>query len=149
MSQFSKGGFSGNRGGFRKSGGGQGARGFGGPKEMFQATCAECGNSCEVPFRPNGRKPVFCNDCFKKDESPRKESRDFAPRNDFAEKRQNAHPDQAFNDLKAEMRMVNKNLERLISLFMQEIQEETEEVFEEKEKQKPEKKKKSKKEKKG
>jgi CxxC-x17-CxxC domain-containing protein len=119
MSQFSKGGFSGNRGGFRKSGGGQGARGFGGPKEMFEATCAECGNSCQVPFRPNGRKPVFCNDCFKKEESPRKESRDFAPRNDFGGERQNVRPDQAFNDLKAELRMVNKNLERLISLLTQ------------------------------
>ena len=35
--------------------------------EMYETTCAECGNSCEVPFRPNGNKPVFCNDCFKKD----------------------------------------------------------------------------------
>ncbi|MFA5854946.1 MAG: CxxC-x17-CxxC domain-containing protein [Candidatus Gracilibacteria bacterium] len=33
--------------------------------EMFQATCATCGQECEVPFKPNGRKPVFCRDCFK------------------------------------------------------------------------------------
>lgn len=145
MSQFSKGGFSRSRGGFAKSSGGQGSRNFGGPKEMFQATCAECGNSCEVPFRPNGRKPVFCNDCFKKDESPRKESRDFAPRNNFGDKRQEVRPDQAFNDLKAELRLVNKNLERLISLFGQEVKEETKKVSETKEEVKPEKKKKSKK----
>lgn len=33
---------------------------------MHHATCDECGNDCEVPFRPNGDKPVFCNQCFKK-----------------------------------------------------------------------------------
>lgn len=36
--------------------------------EMFQTVCSECGNECEVPFKPNGRKPVFCRSCFKKDE---------------------------------------------------------------------------------
>jgi len=35
-------------------------------KEMFQATCSECGQSCEVPFRPTGDKPVLCSTCFGK-----------------------------------------------------------------------------------
>lgn len=35
--------------------------------EMFQATCSECGNACEVPFKPTGRKPILCDKCFKKD----------------------------------------------------------------------------------
>jgi CxxC-x17-CxxC domain-containing protein len=51
----------------------RGARPYGarqdGPIEMHQATCNECGNKCEVPFRPNGKKPIYCRDCFKgKDE---------------------------------------------------------------------------------
>jgi len=33
---------------------------------MYPATCSECGKSCEVPFKPSGDKPVYCNDCFKK-----------------------------------------------------------------------------------
>ena len=33
---------------------------------MHKAICDECGDSCEVPFRPAGDKPVFCNNCFKK-----------------------------------------------------------------------------------
>lgn len=34
---------------------------------MFKAICEECGSSCEVPFKPTGNKPVYCNNCFKKD----------------------------------------------------------------------------------
>lgn len=32
--------------------------------QMFQAKCANCGKMAEVPFRPNGKKPVYCKDCF-------------------------------------------------------------------------------------
>ncbi len=32
---------------------------------MHKAVCAECGDPCEVPFRPTGDKPVYCNNCFK------------------------------------------------------------------------------------
>ncbi|MBI4599262.1 hypothetical protein HY734_03660 [Candidatus Uhrbacteria bacterium] len=35
---------------------------------MHQATCSECGNSCEVPFKPAPGRPVFCPNCFRKDE---------------------------------------------------------------------------------
>ncbi len=36
----------------------------GGPREMFPATCAECGKETEVPFRPSMDRPVYCRDCF-------------------------------------------------------------------------------------
>src|SRR3989344_1847310 len=32
--------------------------------QMFSAVCSECNRTCEVPFRPTGDRPVFCNDCF-------------------------------------------------------------------------------------
>jgi len=32
---------------------------------MHKAVCDECGKDCEVPFKPSGDKPVFCNECFK------------------------------------------------------------------------------------
>lgn len=41
-----------------------GDRGAGRPREMFQATCSNCGNTAEVPFNPRGDKPVYCRDCF-------------------------------------------------------------------------------------
>ena len=41
---------------------------------MHQATCDKCGNKCEVPFKPTSGKPVYCSDCFRKNEYS--ESRD-------------------------------------------------------------------------
>ena len=88
MGEFKKfGGYSGNRGGgdFKRGGDrpafGGGRPAFGGPRSfggkpsfnkfgdrgdrpMHKATCSECANTCEVPFRPTGEKPVFCNNCF-------------------------------------------------------------------------------------
>jgi CxxC-x17-CxxC domain-containing protein len=37
-----------------------------GPREMHKATCAECKKECEVPFKPDGSRPVYCRDCFQK-----------------------------------------------------------------------------------
>lgn len=37
-----------------------------GPRRMYSATCAECGNSTEVPFKPTTGKPVYCQDCYQK-----------------------------------------------------------------------------------
>ncbi len=43
----------------RKEGGG-GAR----QREMFTATCSQCGGVAEVPFQPRGDRPVYCRNCF-------------------------------------------------------------------------------------
>jgi len=61
----SRGGFSrgGSRGGF---GGGRSFGGDRGDRQMFDATCDNCGKSCQVPFRPTQGKPVYCSDCFEK-----------------------------------------------------------------------------------
>ena len=36
----------------------------GGP-EVSTVTCAECGKPAEVPFKPKGDRPVYCNDCYR------------------------------------------------------------------------------------
>ena len=54
-----------------RSGGGRsfGRRSFDGDRssdrQMFKTTCSNCSKECEVPFQPSGRKPVYCNDCFR------------------------------------------------------------------------------------
>ena len=103
---------------------------FGGPKTMYKASCATCGKSCEVPFRPNGKKPVFCADCFVRDDSAPRPSydnkREFSPRPSFG---RDAAPRPSFNrdaaprddrsmqDVKSELHGINEKLERLISLL--------------------------------
>lgn len=48
----------------RSSNSGGGERGGGRQREMFTATCSQCGGVAEVPFNPRGDKPVYCRDCF-------------------------------------------------------------------------------------
>jgi CxxC-x17-CxxC domain-containing protein len=52
---YSSGGYSGgsNGGGYDRA-----------PREMFSATCSNCGREAQVPFRPTSGKPVYCSDCF-------------------------------------------------------------------------------------
>ncbi len=55
-------------------------------REMFKATCSDCGKECEVPFKPTEGKPVRCQDCFKKNR-PRRDNnsrRDNFSRNNFS-----------------------------------------------------------------
>ena len=45
-----------------------GSRGgsYGAPRQMFPATCAQCGKDTQVPFEPTNGKPVYCSDCYRK-----------------------------------------------------------------------------------
>ncbi len=43
------------------SGGGSG-RGY--QRQMYSATCAQCGKQTEVPFEPRQDRPVYCSDCY-------------------------------------------------------------------------------------
>src|SRR5260221_7958011 len=78
----------GSRGGFQSRGRSSfGGGDRGGDRQMFKATCDNCGKPCEVPFRPTSGKPVYCSDCFEKmggrDARPeRSEFRSEAPRGD-------------------------------------------------------------------
>ena len=71
-SSYSSGGYDSGYGG---GGGGYSSGGYGGgggggyrssaPREMFDATCSNCGKDAKVPFRPTNGKPVYCSDCFR------------------------------------------------------------------------------------
>lgn len=58
-----------------KSSGGFNNRSYGfsrpgfGEREMHKAKCSECGNDCEVPFKPTEGKPVYCKECYQKRKS--------------------------------------------------------------------------------
>ena len=108
------GGGRGGYGGGRSYGGGGGGRfggnrGFGGPREMFHAVCSNCGKDCEVPFKPSGEKPVFCNDCFRKD------SGDTQPRGGGRFNRDDRAPQGP--NYQAQFDTLNQKLDSLIALL--------------------------------
>lgn len=61
-------------GGYRSNGGGGGYSS--GPRQLYSATCSECGKETEVPFNPTPGKPVYCRECFQSRKSA-------APRYDY------------------------------------------------------------------
>ncbi|MFA6475312.1 MAG: CxxC-x17-CxxC domain-containing protein [Patescibacteria group bacterium] len=141
MSDFKR---SGKFSGKRKSSGGSSRGGFGGgrsagrgsfgrpsfdrsdeSREMFEATCADCGKSCEVPFKPNGRKPVLCRECFRK--TGPSESRDdsrseFKPsfrRSDSSDRGSDRRPAAPTPNYKVELDKINSKLDQIIQALGQ------------------------------
>jgi CxxC-x17-CxxC domain-containing protein len=56
---------SGGGGGYGGGGSYGGGGGYDRPqRQMYPATCSECGKETQVPFQPRGDKPVYCSDCF-------------------------------------------------------------------------------------
>lgn len=52
---------------YEKRGFGRGGGGYDRPpREMHKVTCADCGQETEVPFKPDGTRPVYCRDCYQK-----------------------------------------------------------------------------------
>ena len=51
----------GSQGGYGGSGGYRSTN-----RQMFPATCAQCGKATEVPFEPRGDRPVYCSQCYNK-----------------------------------------------------------------------------------
>lgn len=45
---------------------GSSGSGYGGPRQMYDAVCSDCGQPCQVPFKPSGDRPVYCRECFSK-----------------------------------------------------------------------------------
>ena len=41
-------------------------------REMHTAVCAECKQECQVPFKPDGTRPVYCRECYAKKRPPRR-----------------------------------------------------------------------------
>lgn len=70
-------------------------------ERMYTAICDKCGNECEVPFKPTGSKPIFCNNCFKD-----------TSRN-IREKDRNQHD----NDLLKKIDSINDKLEKILEVL--------------------------------
>ncbi|MBU0628128.1 MAG: hypothetical protein KKC75_02985 [Nanoarchaeota archaeon] len=107
-------------GGYNRRDSGRTSRGVGRPlrdskKEMHEVTCDKCGKSCEVPFKPTGSKPVYCRDCYRKDEDSGSESR-FGSRRESRPRYGNSEPRQESNS-SAELEQINAKLDRILELL--------------------------------
>lgn len=93
--------------GGKRFGGGSGGSDW---KPMHKAICNDCGSSCQVPFKPNGSRPVLCSHCFQKsnDSGPRKFSDDRRP--SFQERSGGGNNDQISEQLKT----MNAKLDAII-----------------------------------
>jgi CxxC-x17-CxxC domain-containing protein len=86
---------------------------------MFAATCAKCHKACEVPFRPNGERPVFCKDCFGARPSGNDYGRKDAPGRDFPKREfapstpKSTVEDTRIDELKRTMEAMNKKLDAI------------------------------------
>ena len=58
---------------------------------MHKATCSDCGQECEVPFKPTEGKPVRCNDCFKKNRPQRRSNDRFGGNRNFERRPREMH----------------------------------------------------------
>ncbi|MHA2030271.1 MAG: CxxC-x17-CxxC domain-containing protein [Candidatus Kariarchaeaceae archaeon] len=41
-------------------------------RPMWPITCTDCGTETEVPFEPDGERPVYCQDCYRRRRPPRR-----------------------------------------------------------------------------
>lgn len=78
--------------------------------ESHKATCDGCHAMCEVPFIPNGKKPVYCRNCYKgKDTTTAFTGQPFSRPTEYHGE------DAGAADLKKQFTILNTKLDRLIS----------------------------------
>lgn len=108
--------FGGNRGGARP--------------QMHDAVCDNCGQPCQLPFKPTGDKPVYCKDCFAKMGGGEKRfDRQVAPRPAFKkfDAPQQSGPSKAdFDALNAKVDQILAILTDAITAGEEEFEEEEE-----------------------
>lgn len=76
-----------------------------GERQMFDSVCADCGDTCKVPFQPNGDKPVFCSNCFGDKKQP------VASRDSSGEQTSNPA-------LKDKIEAIDAKLDRILNLLI-------------------------------
>ena len=107
--------FSDRKGGKSFSGGDFKKRGFSGgdwgDKEMHAAVCAKCNSRCEVPFKPNGRKPIYCSNCFVKDEGGASERGPRAERGGFGDRPSHGGNGDQYRD---QLKEINNKLDAIL-----------------------------------
>jgi CxxC-x17-CxxC domain-containing protein len=80
---------------------------------MHKGVCADCGKECEVPFKPTGDRPVYCQECWAKRRSTRKKD---SYRQEYSQEARQKRPSSASENIDlqilAELKRIRKALEK-------------------------------------
>ena len=85
--------------------------------QLFEATCTTCGKSCEVPFRPDGTKPVLCRTCFAEKNASPAQSNSFSGGDRFSrDERPQRRPERPYESARPQQTNVSstKDYEPLV-----------------------------------
>jgi CxxC-x17-CxxC domain-containing protein len=100
--------------------------------ELFKTTCTNCGKPCEVPFKPDGIKPVLCRDCFAtKNASANQQTNSNKPNHGAERGTRLSQPDinnlipsptsaksnHDYNELKKQITVLETKLNRIVDLL--------------------------------
>ncbi|MBL7055383.1 hypothetical protein ISS07_00545 [Candidatus Woesearchaeota archaeon] len=85
-------------------------------QEFHSTVCDECGKDCEVPFKPTQGKPIYCDNCFKRN------SKDSDSRSEFGKSNNNENLDQ-----------INKKLDKILDMLESHVRKEKPKKVEKKE----------------
>jgi CxxC-x17-CxxC domain-containing protein len=77
--------------------------------ERTRVTCDSCHKQCEVPFKPSSNKPVYCNDCFRKESGS--SNRHGSSRDSYGSNRDSRPRDSGNSDLLKDM---NRKLDKIM-----------------------------------
>ncbi len=125
MKNFKRDGRSGGKkfGGSRAPWKGGGSFGHDQRRELHDATCTSCGADCQVPFRPDGHKPVLCRNCFKKDGAEGRFMRDAnSARSSSRFERSERAPQADNSKIEARLNAIESKLDLLIEALTEEEQ---------------------------
>lgn len=105
----------------RRSSGGRDfkRRDFDRPQIMHKTICSNCGKECEVPFKPNGSKPVFCRECFQNNRSSDStRSENFPRRSNFEDRGNNQiNKPVAEPQYREQFEALNTKLDKILNLL--------------------------------
>jgi CxxC-x17-CxxC domain-containing protein len=90
------------------------------PMKKYDAVCSTCGKRCEVPFRPESGRPVYCVECFGAPHDARASSKGKFPSRDFSARPSYTPPatgGKSIYDLERQIGAMNTKIDTMLRIL--------------------------------